>query len=127
MSQGNGSKRFGGLFPQMRGNQQTIRDEPHIIADFELTDLRRLLKKVQNPPRQYVQEENNRNSRPEFATLLRYEQRHRQSNEEDVGNGKPGIIEPTSTKNLGVVSQKYVPADSETSEARSVPISRQKV
>jgi hypothetical protein len=64
-----------------------------------------------------VQEENNRNDRPKSATLLRYKHSHHQSNEQDVGDGKPGIIKPTGTKNLSVMSQKHIPANPETSEA----------
>ena len=57
-----------------------------------------------------MQEENNRNDQPKSAALLRYKQSYHQSNEEDIREGKPGIIKPTSTKNLDVMSQKYIPA-----------------
>jgi hypothetical protein len=64
-----------------------------------------------------VQEENNGNDGPKPATLLRHKESHHQSNEKDVGDGKPGIIKPSSTEECSVVTQKNIPAKPKTKEA----------
>src|SRR4051812_8767009 len=101
----------------MRGNQQAIGDKPHIITNLDLADMHRLLRNVQNQPGHGLQEENNRNERPESATLSRHKQSEHKSHEEDIRDDEPGIVKPTSTKNFGVMSQKRIPANTKTGKA----------